>query len=100
MDKDIFRFIGNTGLRKSEFSAMRWEHISADMKYVHITGKGRKNRVVPLNSTVCEILLRYERLSNDYVQFCRRYYGKEGISWLCRRTVKLVGIPRFGAHAL
>ena len=45
-DHDIFKFIGNTGLRKSEFINLSWNDIDTDLKYMRIVGKGRKIRVM------------------------------------------------------
>lgn len=101
MDNDIIAFIGNTGPRKSEFANLKWKDVPADLKYIRIIGKGRKYRIVPLNNACRSILQKYNRKSNDEsVQFRRRYYGTEGVSWMCRRVAKKIRIPRFGAHAV
>ncbi len=89
MDHDIVQFIGNTGLRKAEFAALRWGDIPVDLKYIKIIGKGRKQRIVPLNDVSRAILQKYKRLqNNESVQFCQRYPGGEGASWMLRRIAK------------
>lgn len=100
-DKDIIAFLGNTGLRREELRSLKWGAIDQQLKFIHIKGKGRKSRIVPLNSICKEILQRYKRLPDDeYVQFCRKFYGGEGSSWLCRKLAKKLNIPRFGCHAI
>lgn len=101
VNKDIIAFLANTGLRKNEFRFLRWENISADQKYVHLQGKGRKQRLVPLNQLCRDILAQY-RNGNDSgpIPFTQRYYGREGVYWLCKKLSKETGIERFGPHAI
>ena len=101
MDRDILVWLGNTGLRKSEFARMRWGDIDADCKYIRVAGKGGKHRVVPLNSTCKEILQKYRRgADSELLQLATRYPGSEGSSWLCRKICRKTGVPKFGSHAL
>lgn len=101
MDNDIFVFLGNTGLRKSEFANLKWGDLPTDLKYIKIIGKGRKVRIVPLNETCKEILRKYRRLPDfESIQFCQRYPGGEGVSWMGKRVAMKIGIPSFGAHAI
>ena len=101
MDNDIFVFLGNTGLRRSEFANLKWNNIPTDLKYIHIVGKGRKQRIVPLNETCKEMLRKYRRLPDgESIQFTQKYTGAEGCSWLCQRVSRKIGVPRFGAHAI
>ncbi|HUU16655.1 MAG TPA: tyrosine-type recombinase/integrase [Sedimentisphaerales bacterium] len=100
MDRDIIIWLANTGLRKSEFRNIRWGDIPADRKFLRITGKGRKFRVVPLNENCREVLQRYKRLpDNEFLQFTQRYPGGEGASWMMRRVAKKINIPICGAHS-
>lgn len=102
MDRDILLFLGNTGLRKEEFRQLRWGDIDSQLKYVRVMGKGDKTRIIPINATVREILLKYRRLPNDqFLQISAKYYGIEGSSWLCRRiSRKNPGMKPFGSYAL
>lgn len=101
MDQDILIFLANTGLRREEFRKLKWADIDPQLKFVRILGKGRKQRIVPLNENCREILQKYPRLSVDeYLQISQRYPGGEGASWLCRRISKQLDIPIFGVHAL
>ena len=101
IDRDIIIWLGNTGLRKSEFANLKWSDVSTDEKYLTITGKGRKRRVIPLNDHCREVLSHYNRLNpQDSMQFSIQYPGMESISWLIRRTTRRLNIPRAGSHAV
>ncbi len=101
MDADILIFFANTGIRKEEFRNIRWGDIPMDMKFLRITGKGRKFRIVPLNENCREVLRRYKRLpDNQPLQFTQRYPGGESASWMLRRIAQKIGIPRAGIHSV
>ena len=69
IDRDIIIWLGNTGLRKSEFANLKWGNVSADEKYLTIAGKGRKRRVIPLNEHCREVLSHYN-LSYSKIRTC------------------------------
>ncbi|MCH7559457.1 MAG: tyrosine-type recombinase/integrase [Planctomycetes bacterium] len=101
MDRDIILFIGNTGIRKAEFAGLKYKDIPIDLKYIKIIGKGRKQRIVPLNDVSRAVLQNYPRLADgEYLQISQRYPGGEGASWMLRRIAKKIGIPRCGLHSL
>ena len=101
MDRDILLFLGNTGIRKEEFRQLTWSCIDPQLKFIRVIGKGDKIRVVPINATVREILLKYKRLpDNERLQISGKYYGIEGSSWLCRRIHRKTGMKPFGSHAI
>lgn len=98
IDKAIIEFIGNTGLRRSEFLRFKSDDISPDQKFVRILGKGRKQRIVPLNDTCRRILTQYR--NNGELQITKRYPSKEGIYWLCRKLYNKAKLEPFGLHAI
>jgi len=49
-DQDVIQFLGNTGLRKSEFQSLTPQNITKDLRLLWVFGKGRKQRVIPLNN--------------------------------------------------
>jgi integrase len=101
MDRDILIWFANTGIRKEEFRNIKWCDIPTDMKFLRVTGKGRKFRIVPLNNNCREVLRRYERLDdNQPLQITQRYPGKESASWLMKRIAMKIGIPRAGIHSV
>jgi site-specific recombinase XerD len=101
MDKDILIFLGNTGLRREEFRSLKWGNIDPHLKFIKVTGKGNKHRIVPLNSACREVIEKYKRLSDDEpFQISQRYPGREGASWLCNRICKKTGMKKFRVHAI
>jgi len=102
ISRDIIEFIGNTGLRRGEFLALKWKDVSPDMQFLRIFGKGRKERTVPLNNTCRRILSQYNGNGNGDVDipFVQRYPSKEGVYWMCRTLYNKTGVPPFGLHAL
>jgi site-specific recombinase XerD len=55
----IIRFILNTGLRRSEILSLRWSDVME--RYVRITGKGDKERIIPLNGAAQAALAMVRR---------------------------------------
>jgi integrase/recombinase XerD len=54
----------SAGLRVSEVCTLRVEDIDSERMLIHVVqGKGRKDRLVPLSSTLLEVLRAYFRLS-------------------------------------
>ncbi len=52
--REHLQFLGNTGLRATEFAELTWSRVNSDMDSLTITGKGRKRRSIPLNSVALE----------------------------------------------
>ena len=100
IDKDIIRFLGNTGLRREEFRQLKWENVDPTLKFIRITGKGDKTRIVPLNSHCKEILLKYKRQDDKPLQIAAKFSGIQGASWLCKKLSRKTGIKQFGVHAI
>ena len=49
-------FLGNTGLRASEFVNIRWKDYNSKQKTITVVGKGRKRRTIGLNAMAFEVL--------------------------------------------
>jgi len=95
LETDTIQFLGNTGLRKSEFQSLTWQNISPDMSHLLIVGKGRKQRIIPLN-LICKQILQK---TSPQLPFVQKYQG-HNLYCLCCRLAKQTNIPRFGPHAL
>ena len=92
----LFRFILNTGLRKSEALMLRWADIGDDS--ITVKGKGGKVRTIPLNVEAAAILAGRRREG----QFVFQIPGRTSGSLLRRLTAtisKNTGI-RFHVHLL
>jgi len=92
-ERDIVRFIANTGLRLTELLNLKPESVSPDRTHLRILGKGRKERIVPLNDTAREIIARYPDLK---ITHCGRLW----VWRTCQSLAERAGIPPFGLHAI
>ena len=81
-------FLAHTGLRASEFTNLKPECVDEELTTLTITGKGRKQRTIPLNKIAKELWLKIQPATKNalYLQFSR--------------LAERVGIPKFGPHAL
>lgn len=50
----------DSGLRQNEISKLTWSNIFIDSNYINVTGKGSKDRIVPLGSISKHYLLEYK----------------------------------------
>lgn len=62
-DKAIFELMYSSGLRVSEICSLKIEDISFEGKYLRIFGKGKRERIVPINDSALDILKRYIQTS-------------------------------------
>lgn len=58
-DLVMFELLYSSGLRVSELISLRTEDVSFDAGFLRVTGKGSKERIVPLHSRALERLKRY-----------------------------------------
>lgn len=58
-DKALLEFLYATGARISEAVGVDFEDIDVDDRLVRLTGKGSKQRLVPIGSYACQALERY-----------------------------------------
>ena len=58
-DRTMFEVLYATGLRVSELVSLRVSQVSMDMGVVRVTGKGSKERLVPLGEEALDWLRRY-----------------------------------------
>ena len=58
-----------TGMRVSELCNLKLSQLNLKMKYLNVIGKGDKERLLPLNDYVCEILSCY---IYDFMQISKR----------------------------
>ena len=92
----LFRFILNTGLRRSEALGLRWVDVGDDV--LTITGKGGKTRLTPLNAEARAIVGQRPRVG----PFVFNIPGRTSPSLLRRLTAtisKNAGVP-FHLHLL
>ncbi|MEM1091768.1 MAG: tyrosine recombinase XerC [Pseudomonadota bacterium] len=56
-DRALLELFYSSGLRLAELAALRWSGFTADLSTVKVTGKGRKQRVLPVGSKAREALI-------------------------------------------
>ena len=94
--RDMLIFLANTGLRAAEFSQLRQQDITADLSSLVVIGKGRKKRIIPLNS-ICKETLQ----NNPAINIIDgRPVKHNTLYYICKRTAKKIPILRFGPHSL
>lgn len=65
----ILEILYDTGIRRSELANLKTANIDLNAGYVHVHGKGDKERVVPLSKRVCELTKNYIMMIRpDFIQ--------------------------------
>lgn len=70
-DQLVLELLYGTGIRLSELLGIRPDDVSLAGRTVRVTGKGNKQRIVPLNPTLVAVL-------ENYIAFRQREFGPEG----------------------
>lgn len=103
-DRTLFRFMVQTGLRVSEITNLKTEDVDLTEDFIHVIGKGNKERFVPIVKSLKQYIIDYVkwRLDNhaetDYFFVDIRNY-KKGISRteiniLMNKIADETGIPK------
>lgn len=98
----------DVGLRASEVCNLRFEDAHIEEGYLKVTGKGSKERVVPIGSTAQKTLWRYvfhfrpqplgETNNYLFLTLDGRRLQSNAVKLLLRRWGKRAGVPRLHAH--
>jgi site-specific recombinase XerD len=99
------KFIGNTGLRVTEFCELTWSAVDSELASISLKGKGRKVRTIPLNQ-VCRDILTMLKTANPNTlnpiilskSNCK--LSRHQVRDRCLQIAKKAGIPQFGPHSL
>ena len=90
----------NAGLRKSEMFNLKWDDVDFGRKEIRVTkSKGKRFRVIPMNSSLLDILARHPRhIQKPYV-----FHNADGSPWRDVRkgfeaALKEAGVPRIRIH--
>jgi len=93
---DTLLILGHTGIRASEFLSLTPDCDRGSM--LHITGKGDKDRTIPINSRL-RLALDRQRYGSYYT--CVDLYSTHSkLSWLCQSIANRARIPKFTPHSL
>lgn len=83
LESDVIRLLACSGMRASELAGLRFENISENFSSIRFTGKGGKERSIPLNATMREILSR--RTENGFINLPK---SRRHIYYLCTKAGK------------
>ena len=103
--RERLQFLGNTGLRATEFSELTWSCVNHDLTSLTITGKGRKRRSIPLNSICREILQTLKPAKPNpsayiFLSKIKTAINRNVLYESCALLAKKVKIKQFGPHAI
>ena len=105
--KDIFTFAVLTGMRLQEILNLKWEYIDFSKGIINITNtetfktKNLKNRKVPLNNQVVELLKSKENKEGYIFSFTGRNINGDYVSKRFKQSVRLAGLDeRYHFHSL
>ena len=104
-DKAIFELMYSSGLRVSEICSLKIEDISFEEKCLKITGKGTRERIVPINDRALDILQRYiqtsrvimvkgKKTSELFLNFRGDKISRVGIWKIVKETMKKSDIDK------
>jgi integrase/recombinase XerC len=65
-DKAIMELFYSSGLRLSELATLRWEQVDLGSGMVTVTGKGNRDRMVPVGRIAAEALLEWRKARAKY----------------------------------
>ncbi len=108
-DRAILELLYSSGLRVSEISGLSTDDINIKEGFLKVSGKGKKERIVPIGSKAIDALKSYmaERIalkSNESSLFLNRRGGRlsdRGIRRIVVRYARNIGISgKIGPHSL
>lgn len=91
-NKAILETLYSCGLRVSELVNIKISQLYLDLGYIRVTGKGDKERLVPIGSTAIKYILLYENNIRNHITVKP---GNEDILFLNRRGQKLTRVMIF-----
>lgn len=107
-NKLIIAIMVDTGVRVTELTNMKEDHIGIDKIYV--LGKGRKERYLSISPVLKRIMIRYDRLKNQYFEdkmikddyYILNYRGHQmsntGLWLVCKKAGKRTKIKDVHPH--
>jgi integrase/recombinase XerD len=87
-DRAILELLYASGLRVSELVNARLENLDLDARFIRVTGKGNKTRIVPIGTKACDAISLY--LSRERPKMVKKKTGSE--VFLSSRGTKLTTV--------
>lgn len=91
-NKAIFETMYSCGLRVTELVNLRISHLYPDLGFVRVTGKGDKERLIPIGESALKHIKIYRETTRSHVAIKP---GQEDILFLNRRGTKLTRVMIF-----
>ncbi len=92
-DKLVLELLYGTGIRLSELISIKEEHINKFERIIKIKGKGNKERIIPLNENLMNLINIYKKEREKVIDRPNEYLiitdkGDQGYPMFIYRTVK------------
>jgi len=105
-DEAIVRVLLDTGVRISELAGMRLEDVDWDHEVIHVVGKGRRPRAVPLGAKTVRVVDKYTRIrkKHKYAHLDALWLGQrggltaDGLATVLEVLAERAGIEGLHAH--
>jgi integrase/recombinase XerD len=91
-NKAIFETMYSCGLRVTELVNLRISHLYPDLGFVRVTGKGDKERLIPIGESALKHIKIYRETTRNHIDIKP---GQEDILFLNRRGAKLTRVMIF-----
>jgi len=104
-DRAAVLILLDTGVRASELMGLRMEDVNMDEQSLKVTGKGSKQRLVPIGNTAALALDKYLRKRPATYADCawvstrRERWTNNGLRMCLKRRFQEAGVPFRGVHA-
>jgi integrase/recombinase XerC len=111
-DRAILETLYSTGVRVSELTGLNWSDVDFELGIMRVTGKGSKERIVPIGQVALDALREYgaegqkkwKRLHPGPAVFLNRRGGRlttRSVARIVEKRLRAAGIPiRMGPHGL
>jgi site-specific recombinase XerD len=109
-DATIFLCFLDTGLRIGELVGLKTEDVHLEEGYLKVFGKGQKERIVPIGSSLQRILMRYFYhlrpepahldVPNFFLSLNGQLLSENAVKLVMKRLAERSGITRLHAHLL
>jgi len=108
-DAALLALLYGAGLRRAEAVSIALRDLDLDLATVRVTGKGDKQRAVPLGASVCDALVRWLRARGDAPgrlftpvvkggAVALRAMSGQAVLMILRRLAARSGVARFSPH--
>lgn len=101
----------STGMRKGELLDLKMHDVNITLDTIKVTGKGNKQRMIPIGRTLRRVLIRYLNEREDYIEdnlcdyliisYTKRQFTAGGVNRVFKTLKTELGISgeRFSSHS-